>query len=172
MRLSFVIGLLFFSTALGSLVPFELPEVPTYEANTGPVDAENDFTRGNPYFKQRAGATYEIDNLPFSAKALIKLVNIEPRKMVGTIQILRCYIYDWLDFQVRDNGKITKAHRIQALEAMNSRFKQLLSPIQYKIYEIWRDDESGEASNGLAFLMHSYEETKPQKAQQGAAANP
>ena len=55
---------------------------------------------------------------------------------------------------------------------MNSKFRQLLSPIQYKIYEIWRDDDSGEVNSLNFLILRDFEEPVAEDAQQGAAVNP
>jgi len=131
----------------------ELPEVPTFPVNNGPVDVQNTFTKRNPYYKQGAGTFYETAYLGFSAAKLFKLVDLEFAKRVGGLDILRGFIYDWLDFDVRDNGRITVEHCEEAVKAMNAKFRRLLSPLQYKIYEVWREDDSGEV-NTLSFLIH------------------
>jgi hypothetical protein len=129
-----------------------LPEVPTFPVNNGPVNVENSFTKLNPYYKQRAGTHYETENLGFSAGKLFKLLDLEPARRVGALDIIRGYIYDWLDSNVRDNGRITAEHCADALNAMNSKFGRLLTPFQYKIYGLWRDDDTGEV-NTLSFLI-------------------
>jgi hypothetical protein len=130
-----------------------LPEVPTFPVNNGPVDVENSFTKLNPYYKQGAGTFYETEYLGFSAAKLFKLLDLEHAKRVGALDILRGFIYDWLDFHVRDNGRIIPEHCTEAVKAMDAKFRKLVSPLQYKIYEVWRDDGSGEV-NTLYFLIH------------------
>ena len=150
-----VIGIAFLATCvtLAETRIEDLPEVPTFPVNNGPVAVENDFTRLNPYYKQRAGTFYETEYLGFSAAKLFKLLDLENRKRVGALDILRGFIYDWLDLDVRDNGRISADHHTEAVTAMNSKFRRLLSPLQYEIYEAWRDDGSGEV-NRLHFLIH------------------
>ena len=128
----------------------ELPEVPTFPVNNGPVHVDNDFAKGNPYFKQRAGTFYETEYLGTSAAKLFKILDLELPKRVGALDIIRGFIYDWLDFQVRDNGRITAEHHAEALSAMNEKFRRLLSPLQFKLYEVWREDGT---VNSLLFLM-------------------
>jgi hypothetical protein len=130
-----------------------LPEVPTFPVNSGPVDVENSFTKANPYYKQRAGTFYETEYLGFSAAKLFELLDLDSAKRVGALDILRGFIYEWLDFSVRDNGRITAEHCEEAVKSMNSKFKTLLSPLELKIYQAWRDDGTGEV-NKLYFLIH------------------
>ena len=130
-----------------------LPEVPTFPVNNGPVDVENSFTKLNPYYKQRAGTFYETEYLGFSAAKLFKLLDLDNAKRVGALDILRGFIYEWLDFNVRDNGRITTEHCEEAVKSMNSKFERLLSPLQFKVYQVWRDDGTGEV-NTLYFLIH------------------
>jgi hypothetical protein len=137
----------------------QLPEVPTFSVNNGPVDVENSFTASNPYFKQRAGTFYETEYLGFSAAKLFKILDLENGKRVGALDILRGFIYDWLDFQVRDNGRITAEHHAEALNAMNAKFQRLLSPLQFELYEVWREDGT---VNSLLFLIR-YDTSSPQE---------
>ncbi len=130
-----------------------LPEVPTFPVNNGAVDVENAFTKLNPYYKQRAGTYYETEYLGFSAAKLFTLLDLDNAKRVGALDILRGFIYEWLDFTVRDNGRITAEHCEEAVKSMNGKFQRLLSPQQFKIYESWRDDGTGEV-NTLYFLIH------------------
>jgi hypothetical protein len=130
-----------------------LPEVPTFPVNNGPVDVENSFTKLNPFYKQRAGTYYETEYLGFSAAKLFKLLDLDNAKRVGALDILRGFIYEWLDFDVRDNGRITAEHCEEAVNSMNRKFERLLSPLQFKIYQVWRDDDTGEV-NTLHFLIH------------------
>ena len=86
----------------------ELPEVPSFPVDTGKVDVDNDFSLRDPYFKQRAGSFYETEHLGFSARKLFELADIQNQKRPGTIDIIRGFIYEWIDYQVRGNGKITE----------------------------------------------------------------
>ncbi len=149
----FVIGLLATSVTLAETRIEELPDVPTFPVNNGPVAIENDYTKQDPYYKQRAGTFYETEYLGFSAAKLFKLLDLENRKRVGALDILRGFIYDWLDFCVRDGGRITAEHHTEAATAMDAKFRRLLTPLQYKIYEVWRDDGTREV-NTLYFLIH------------------
>lgn len=151
--LLFVAFLQISTRLIGSQIQAELPEVPTYTVNVEAVDIQIKYNTRDPYYKQRTGSFYETDYLGFSAKRLFDLTDLEPRKRVGAPQIIRSFIYDWLNYKVRDDGNITQEHHDNCVNLMNSRFKQLLTPIQYKIYEVWRDDKTGEA-NTLHFLIH------------------
>lgn len=128
------------------------PKVPTFPVNNGAVDVENSLTKLNPFYKQQAGTYYETEYLGAAAANLFERLDLEWEKRVGALDILRGFIYDWLDFYVRDNGQIKAKHQAAATESMNAKFRTLLTTDQYKLYETWRQDRGG--GNALAFLIH------------------
>ena len=127
--------------------------MPTFPVNNGSVDVDNLFAKQNPYHKQRAGTFYETEYLGFSAAKLIELLELDDAKRVGALDILRGFIYEWLDFKVRDNGRITAEHHEEAVRSMDGKFERLLSTLEFKYYQVWRDDRTGKL-NTLSFLIH------------------
>jgi hypothetical protein len=114
------------------------------------VDVDNEFNRRDPFYKQRAGAFYEYRYVAPSAEALIRIADIRAEQMPGTLDALRAFVYEWLDAFVRGNGSISRSELEQTIARMDERFDLLLdSPLQRKLYRVWRDDDS----NRLGFLM-------------------
>jgi hypothetical protein len=116
------------------------------------VDVDNEFSRNNPFYKQRAGAFYEIEYAAPSAASLIRIADVRPEQMPGTLDALRAFVYDWLDAYVRGNGAIGRTELANCTAKLDERFDLLFdSPLQRKLYRVWRNDES----NQLRFLMAS-----------------
>lgn len=114
------------------------------------VDVDNEFNRLNPFYKQRAGAYYDYTYVAPSAEALIRIAQIRPEQMPGTLDALRAFVYEWLDAYVRGDGSISRVQLETCIARMDERFDLLLdSPVQRKLYGVWRDDDS----NQLRFLM-------------------
>lgn len=114
------------------------------------VDVDNEFNRRDPFFKQRAGAFYDYKYVAPSAEALIRIAQIRPEQMPGTLDALRAFVYERLDAYVRGNGSISRTELESYIARMDERFDLLLdSPLQRKLYRVWRDDDS----NQLRFLM-------------------
>ncbi|MEI6236463.1 MAG: hypothetical protein WCT04_25685 [Planctomycetota bacterium] len=139
------------------------PKVLTFPVNREPVEVDNSFDHLNPFYKQRSGAYYDIHYVSPAATRLFDLARIRPEQMVGTLDSLRAFVFDYLDFTVRGDGKITEAQRQECMIRMDGRFKTLLDEFQYKVYQIWRDDSTGSV-NALAFIMRSPPEIPPNKA--------
>ncbi len=116
------------------------------------VHIDNEFSRNNPFYKQRAGAFYEIKYVAPSAEALFRIADVRPEQMPGTLDALRAFVYEWLHEYVRGNGAIGRTELANCIARMDERFDSLFdSPLQRKLYRVWRDDES----NQLRFLMVS-----------------
>lgn len=114
------------------------------------VDVDNEFNRRDPFYKQRAGAFYDYKYVAPSAEALIRIAQIRPEQMPGTLDALRAFVYEWLDAYVRGNGGISRVELETCIARMDERFDLLLdSPSQRKLYRAWRQDDS----NQLGFLM-------------------
>ncbi len=114
------------------------------------VDVDNEFNRLNPFYKQRAGAFYDYTYVAPSAEALIRIAQIRPEQMPGALDALRAFVYERLDAYVRGNGSISRTELETCIARMDERFDLLLdSPLQRKLYRVWRDDDS----NQLGFLM-------------------
>ena len=128
------------------------------------VDVDNEFSQNNPFYKQRAGAFYDIKYVGPSAEALFRIAAVRPEQMPGTLDALRAFVYDWLDAYVRGNGAIDPTDRKTCVAQLEKRFDSLFdSELQRKLYRTWRDDES----NKLRFLMVS-----PQGIQRTTAEPP
>lgn len=148
--ISTVLALYCFADA--SAADTQKPVVLSFPANTAAVDVDNEFTRANPAYKQRAGSFYEITYLAKSTEGLIALATLTDEQKPSAFEILRAFIYDFLDSFARDSGKITNPHRSEVVAVMDARFKQLLSERQFEAYLHWRDDATGQY-NTLGFLV-------------------
>ena len=85
-----------------------------------------------------------------SAEALIRIAQIRPEQLPGTLDGLRAFVYEWLDAYVRGNGSIGVAQLESCVARMDERPDLLLdSPRQRELHRLWR---AGEA-NDLKFLM-------------------
>lgn len=116
------------------------------------VRNERSFSELNPHYKERAGAFYDIKYVSPSAEALFKIADVRPEQMRETLNILRAFVYEWLDAYVEGNGSILEAQVQECIRKMDSRFDALFDDLQRKQYRIWRDDASGK-HNQLRFLM-------------------
>jgi len=114
--------------------------------------AQPNFSSLNPYYKDRAGAYYDIKYVSPSAEALFKIADIRPDQMRQTLRILRQFIDEWLDAYVHGNGSISQSKVESCIRLMDLRFDELLDELQRKQYRIWRADASGDY-NKLRFLM-------------------
>lgn len=122
------------------------------------VNVDNDFNRRDPFYKQRAGAFYDTRYVGPSAEALIKIAQVRPEQMPGTLDALRAFVFEWLDTYVRGNGSISRPQLEQTIGRMDERFDLLLdSPLQRKLYRVWKDDDS----NQLGFLMIFSQTARP-----------
>ncbi|QDU11911.1 hypothetical protein [Gimesia aquarii] len=144
-----------------------------YPVDRSIVDIKNEFSRNNPFYKQRAGAFYEIKYVAPSAEALFRIANVRPEQMPGTLDALRAFVYDWLDAYVRGNGAIGSNELATCVARLDKRFDLLFdSALQRKLYRIWRDDEA----NKLRFLIkyrkgHHSATVKPLRTQDSAAGS-
>ncbi len=83
--------------------------------------------------------------------------------------MLRAFVYQWLDEYVRGNGAIGATELENCIARMDERFDLLFdSPLQRKLYRVWRDDES----NQLRFLMVSPRLERGGVAEQSHAPEP
>lgn len=131
----------------GAETPRRLVE---FSVDRSVVDIDNDFSRNNPYYKQRAGAFYEIKYVAPSAESLFKVAHVRPEQMPGTLDALRAFVYEWLDRYTRGNGSVAATERAQCVARLDERFDALFdTPMQRQQYRTWRDSEA----NKLRFLM-------------------
>ncbi|WP_372723555.1 hypothetical protein [Novipirellula sp.] len=136
----------------GPLLADEQRRLIVFPVDRSIVDVDNEFSQNNPFYKQRAGAFYEIKYVGPSAEALFRIAAVRPEQMPGTLDALRAFVYEWLDAYVRGNGAIDPADRNTCVARLDQRFDSLFdSGLQRKLYRVWRDDES----NQLRFLMAS-----------------
>ncbi len=114
------------------------------------VRVDNEFTRNNPFYKQRAGVFYEAEYVGPSTNALIRDAQVEPQQALGVMDSLRAFVYEYLDAYVRGNGSISPAEVAKCLARMEERFGVLFpTEKQRAFYRVWRDSED----NKLGFLM-------------------
>jgi hypothetical protein len=114
------------------------------------VQVDNEFSRLNPLFKQRAGVFYEAKYVGPSAMALIRDAQVEPEQMVGVMDSLRAFVYEYLDAMVRGNGTTSSADHAKCMARLDKRFEDLFpTKKQRALYRVWRDSED----NTLGFLM-------------------
>jgi len=133
------------------------------------VNIDNEFSRNNPFYKQRAGAFYEIKYVAPSAEALFRIADVQPEQMPGTLDALRAFVYDWLDAYVRGNGAIGPTELATCVARLDKRFDSLFdSTLQRKLYQVWWDDES----NKLRFLIISRSGHRAATAEQSQALEP
>ncbi len=136
----------------GQLFADEQRKLVVFPVDRSIVDVDNEFSQNNPFYKQRAGAFYEIKYVGPSAESLFRIAAVRPEQMPGTLDALRAFVYDWLDAYVRGNGAIDPADRNTCAARLDQRFDSLFdSGLQRKLYRVWRNDES----NKLRFLMAS-----------------
>jgi hypothetical protein len=140
----------------------------TFPANIAPVDVDNELTRLNPAYKQRAGSSYEIRYLPKATESLITRAALANEQKPVAFEIIRAFIYDFLHLFVLDGGKITMEHRKEAVFTMDARFKQLLTAAQLPDYFRWRNDDE----NALEFLIHCPPPDKLRDKLMGALSPP
>ncbi len=73
----------------------------TFPVNREPVDVDNSFANLNPFYKQRAGAFYDTKYVFYSAAQLFDRARIRPEQMIGTLDSMRAFVFDFLDYYVR-----------------------------------------------------------------------
>ncbi|MCE9519197.1 MAG: hypothetical protein K8R87_06575 [Verrucomicrobia bacterium] len=153
MRTLMLIATVFILDGCGGDADHPKSKILTFPVNREPVEVENSFAKDNPFYKQRAGAFYDTKYVSYSAAQLFDLARVRPDQMTGTLDSMRAFVYDWLDFYVRGGGKITDDQRQECVSRMDERFKALLDEKQFKLYQKWRDDTSGKL-NTLEFLIN------------------
>ena len=90
MRLIYVIGLFF-------IISISVAEkLPKYIPNTVSPNVNTALAKANPHYKERAGSFYEVEYLGKSAKNLFKTCDLDSKYRPTVMDILRCFIYDWL----------------------------------------------------------------------------
>jgi len=124
-----------------------------YPPNTGPVDADNKFSRLNPGYKQGAGGFYEKEYLGKAVEQLAEAAGLTKEQLPFATAILRAYIYEYLDAKVRGGGSVPAEHVQRAFAAMDERFQGELKDEQYEKYLEWSRGRRTEAGNALGFLM-------------------
>lgn len=125
----------------------------SFPADTSAVeDMDDDYSYLNRNSKQRIGSFYEITYLPTATKNLIEAANLSSRQRPPAFEILRAYIYDYLDASARNSGTISPKQSRRVIDLMDSRFKKLLTEDQFKTYRLWRKSETL-TDNPLGFLM-------------------
>lgn len=116
-------------------------------------NAENPFQEHNPDYRTRAGTFYEKAYLPGATKGLICVFAPQELSEKKARQILRQFIYNFLDQYIADGGAITRRNHARILARLDSRVKELADgPSILKNYEAWKSGSSGKFPNPLAFL--------------------
>ena len=137
-------------TLCGQVLADTQSQIIEFHVDRSVVDIDNAFSRNNPYYKQRAGAFYEIKYVSPAAESLFKLADVGPEQMSGTLDALRAYVYEFLDAYVRADGTVTAAELAKCLARMDKRFNALFDTrLQRMRYREWRDD----GANPLGFIM-------------------
>ena len=116
-------------------------------------NAENPFQEHNPDYRTRAGTFYEKAYLPGATKGLICVFAPQEMSEKRARQILRQFIYTFLDQYIADGGAITRRNHARILARLDSRVKELADgPSILKNYEAWKSGSSKKFPNPLAFL--------------------
>jgi hypothetical protein len=161
-RLMTVLGMLAFlawaAAGAGAAAPEE-----KYPTHTASPKVDNRFNKANPNYKEKTGASYEEKNLAAATDQVTEAAGLDAAQKALARQILRAYIYDWLDAFVCADGRLRADNRIpgdgdlRALAVMDDRFKAELPKAQYERYLAWRQGNAkvGDlwVSNSLRHLM-------------------
>lgn len=114
---------------------------------------DNEFSRANPGYRERAGAFYEKEHLGKAVEQLAEMAELNEQERTQAREILRQFIYDWLDTYVRNDGRMPEEERGKLVAAMDEKFGAKLETARFAaLYLRWRKDATG-AKNTLAFLM-------------------
>lgn len=112
---------------------------------------DNDFSKSNPDYKQRAGSFYERKYLSGSAEYLFEVCSIEARQHPYVMEILRAYIYEWMDAYIKGDGKVSKEALSPIIHQMDTRLLDLMDERQREQFSTWRYSKTGK--NKLKFIM-------------------
>jgi hypothetical protein len=132
--------------------PLEAP--PVSDAARPAIPARRKSVREqNPGYRERAGTSYENTALPGSTASLAKAVN-HPRLPEGMArEILKEFIYNYLDLYLDRNGALTRAEQARLLEQVDQRVRDTVGDeAAFQRYLTWRK-ESGREENPLEFLF-------------------
>ena len=124
---------------------------PRIEINFESPAVDNEFTKLNPDYKERAGSFYERKYLPDSAEYLFEVCSIDPKLHPYVMEILRAFIYDWVDAYMRGNGRMSEDVRAPIVTKMEERLLALLDAGQRAQFPAWRYTKTGK--NKLKFIM-------------------
>jgi len=111
----------------------------------------NIFSRSNPQFKPRAASFYDRKYLPGTADYLIEVCGIKPKYHPYVMDVLRAYLYEWVDAQVRHNGTMPQKELYKINKAMDDRLKSFFTEEQIERYPAWRNNQTGK--NKFRFLI-------------------
>ena len=129
---------------------------------------ENDFTKQNPNYKERAGSFYEREYLPGSAEYLFEVCSIDAQLHPYVMEILRAFIYDWCDAYMRGNGGVSEEALEPIVTKMEERLLALMDAGQRERFPAWRHTKTGK--NKLKFIMGAG--PKKQASEQAGAGQP
>jgi ABC-type transport system substrate-binding protein len=115
---------------------------------------DNAFTKSNPGYVERAGKFYEQKYLPDAARQLAEHAGLTTEEKGVAQELLRKFIYDWLDAYVTDAGKMRPESMEAVLRATDDGFRKRLDAPKFKRYLAWRKNPTG-ANNALAFLFRT-----------------
>ena len=125
---------------------------------TASESGTNTFLRDNPDYRQRAGKHYETKYLPETIEQLKVVADLNKQQVVVARNILKEFIYDWLDTYIEAEGgthELSAEAHASVVEIMDSRMRRELPEIQYDKYLDWRKGDPPN-SNALAFIMRPY----------------
>ena len=131
-------------------------KLPKYIPNTISPDVDTALAKANPHYKERAGSFYEVEYLGKSAKNLFEICDLDPKYRPTAMDILRCFIYDWLDHYIRDNGEITTDHKEVVIDKLDERLSQFLTKDQMVSFHQWKIDHENNLLNFL-FITNKIE---------------
>ena len=127
------------------------------EIDFEPPKVDNEFSRSNPHYKQRAGSFYERQYLPGTANYLFEVCSVEPNLHPYMMEILRAFIYDWCDAYTRGGGKVNTDTLAHIVRRMDGRILALLDEGQKERYPAWRNTNTGK--NSMRFLIDPIQHT-------------
>jgi hypothetical protein len=129
---------------------------------------DNEFSRSNPDYKERAGSFYEREYLPETAEYLFEVCSIDAKLHPYVMEILRAFIYEWCDAYMRGDGDVSVEAVAPIVGRMEARIISLLISLldegQKERYPAWRNTRTGK--NSMKFLMDR-PATKPKSEQDG-----
>ena len=86
----------------------EISEIEDVQIDFSSPKIDNEFSKSNPKYKERAGFSYERDNLGQSTEFLIEICEVRNEALYPHLmQYIRAYIYDFTEWTMRSNGNVT-----------------------------------------------------------------